>query len=124
MIVPAVITLGINLAIFKHVHSSSHRIQPHTTTTAGAIIVLRQSSMNRRDLYLLQHMMFMFSMFIVGWTPIFSLVAMDYNYNVSPLVYALLQVFAVISVLVCMLDLSLCNHDLRRYLKDKLLQFF
>ncbi|CAF0863529.1 unnamed protein product [Adineta steineri] len=124
IIVPALFTLIINLKIFKHVHSSSKRIHPQMTTNTETIIIRQQPAINRRDLYLLKHMIFIFSMFIVGWTPIFSLVAIDYQSAVSQIVYALLQVFSVICFLVCMMDLLLCNQDLKRFIKDTILQCF
>ncbi|CAF1063607.1 unnamed protein product [Adineta steineri] len=124
IIVPALITLIINLKIFKHVHDSSKRIHQQMTATTGTIIIRQQPAINRRDLYLLKHMIFMFSMFIIGWTPIFSLEAIDYAYAVSELVYSLLQVFSVISLLVCTIDLLLCNQDLKRFIKDTILQCF
>ncbi|CAF1564761.1 unnamed protein product [Adineta ricciae] len=117
--VPALITLGANLFIFKYVRASSHRIYPQTTTGTGSVMVRQRPTIPRRDLYLLQHMSFMFSMFVIGWAPIFCLVAIDYNTSVSPLVYTLLQVFAVFSLFVCICDLLLCNQDLRRYLRAK-----
>ena len=84
-------------------------------------MVRQRPTISRRDLYLLKHMTFMFSMFVIGWAPIFCLVAIDYDSSVNQLVYTLLQVFAIFSLFVCMCDLFLCNQDLRRYLKAKLL---
>ncbi|CAF1224105.1 unnamed protein product [Adineta ricciae] len=124
IVVPALITLGANLFIFKYIRASSHRIYPQATTCAGDVIVRQRRTIPRRDLYLLQHMTFMFSMFVIGWAPIFCLVAIDYHSSVSPLVYTLLQVFAVFSLFVCMCDLFLCNQDFRRYLRAKILVCF
>ncbi|UJR16048.1 hypothetical protein I4U23_002962 [Adineta vaga] len=123
IIIPVLFTLSLNVAIYKYVHSSSLRIHPQMTTTAGGVIIRPKPTINRRDLYLLKHTVFMFSMFIIGWTPIFSLVALDYSGNVSPLVYALLQVLSVISVFICMCDLFWCNQNLRRYIKNKICAF-
>jgi len=79
---------------------------------------------SRRDISILRHAIFMFAMFILGWTPIFSLVAIDYYGHVIPLVYTILEILAAISSLCCMLDLFLYNHELRRYIKDKLFPCF
>jgi hypothetical protein len=79
---------------------------------------------NRRDLYILRHTIFMFTMFILGWSPIFFLVAIDYHGNVVPLVYTCLQLLAVISLSGCIFDLFLYNHQLRQYLKNKITQCF
>lgn len=84
----------------------------------------QSAKISRRDIFLLRHTIFMFTMFAVGWTPIFALVAIDYDGNVIPLVYSILQILSVISSLCCILDLFLCNHELRRYIKDKLFPCF
>lgn len=120
IIVPSLVILVLNLCIFKHVHFSSRRIHGQRDTNATSMtIVINQTRISRRDLYLLRHTIFMFIIFIVGWTPIFALVAIDYDGNVIPLVYTLLQILAVIASFCCTLDLFLYNHELRRHIKSK-----
>lgn len=116
--IPVAITLFINVRLFKYVHSSFRRVRPQVTVTATGVSNQRQSIISRRDLSLLKHIVFMFSMFAIGWTPIFSLVAIDYSYSVSPMVYTLLQVLAVVCLFVCVCDLFLCDQDLKRYIKE------
>jgi hypothetical protein len=90
----------------------------------NVIVDQQPARISRRDIYLLRHAIFMFAMFIIGWTPIFSLVAIDYHGHVIPLVYTILEILAAISSLCCMLDLFFYNHELRQYLKNKLFQCF
>jgi hypothetical protein len=78
-----------------------------------------QPRINRRDISLLKHTIYIFGIFIIGWAPIYLLIAIDYNGTVIPLVYTILELLAVISSLSCMLDLFLYNHELRRYIKEK-----
>ncbi|CAF0990001.1 unnamed protein product [Adineta steineri] len=93
-IVPPIVTLVLNLLIFKHAHTSSRRIQAgngitqHNTTSAvitNAIKELRKAS--RRDLSLLKHTLVMFGILVIGWVPLYLLIVIDYAGNVSPLVY-------------------------------------
>jgi hypothetical protein len=114
------IILIVNLSIFKHAHSASRRIQAQRDANSMNVTGNQQPRINRRDIYLLGHIIFMFAIFIIGWGPIFLLIAIDYAGNVTPLVYTLLQILVVISVFCCMLDLFLYNHELRRYIKDKI----
>ncbi|CAF1131812.1 unnamed protein product [Adineta steineri] len=63
IIVPALITLIINLKIFKHVHDSSKRIHQQMTATTGTIIIRQQPAINRRDLSLLKHDLYVFNVY-------------------------------------------------------------
>ncbi len=123
VVVPALITLILNLFIFKHVRASSRRIQVQTNTNSMNITMNitmgHQPRINRRDISLLKHTIYIFGIFIIGWAPIYLLIAIDYNGTVIPLVYTILELLAVISSLSCMLDLFLYNHELRRYIKEK-----
>jgi hypothetical protein len=124
VIVPALITLILNLGIFKHAHSSSRRIQPQNESTVANVTMGQQPRIKRRDIYLLRHTAFMFFVFVIGWSPIFLLVAIDYSGSVDRLVYTLLQVLAVLSSLACMLNLFFYNREVTRYIKDKLFKCF
>ncbi len=112
--------LIVNLSIFKLAHSALRRIQAQRDVNLMNVTVNPQPRINRRDIYLLGHTIFMFAIFIIGWGPIFLLVAIDYAGHVTPLVYTLLEIFSVMSSLSCMFDLFFYNHELRRYIKDKI----
>jgi len=122
VIVPSVITLILNLFIFKHVRDSSRRIHAQNDTTSMTVTMGQQPRISRRDISLLKHTIYIFGIFMIGWGPIFLLVAIDYHGNVIPLVYTILQLLSVISSLICMLDLFQYNHELRNYIKDKFLR--
>jgi len=125
VLVPTLVTLILNLCMFKYARSSSRRIRIQNPRNRVNVIVNQQpAKISRRDIFLLRHAIFMFAMFILGWTPIFSLVAIDYHGTVTPLVYTILEILAAISSLCCMLDLFLYNHELRLYIKNKLVPCF
>jgi polyferredoxin len=119
VVASGLITLILNLFIFKHVRASSRRIQAQANTNSLNIIMNQQPKINRRDISLLKHTICILGLFIIGWAPIYLLIAIDYNGNVIPLVYTILELLAVISLLSCMLDLFLYNHELRRYIIQK-----
>jgi len=125
IIFPTLITLILNLSIFKHARSSSRRIQARNDTNSITVTMGQQSAkISRRDLYLLRHTIFMFATFVIGWSPIFFLTAIGYHYVVSPLVYSILQILAVICSFCCVLDLFLYNHELRQYIKNTIFRCF
>ena len=124
VIVPTFVTLILNLFIFKHVHSSSRRIEAQRDANSIVVPTNQQLKITRRDLFLLKHTVFIFGIFIIGWSPIYLLILLDYHGQVIPLVYTILQLLAVISSLSCMIDLFLYNHESRQYIKQKFLQCF
>ena len=124
IVVPALITLILNLFIFKHVRASSRRIQAQHDTKSMSVTNGQQSKVSRRDISLLKHAIYMLAIFIIGWAPIFLLIAIDYNGQVPQLVYSILTIISIISSISCMIDLFLYNHELRGYIKGKVLQCF
>ena len=72
-----------------------------------------------RDMHLLKHMLFIFIVFLIGWTPIYAISVVDLNGGIPYWVYLLLQLLPVLSSLVNVVDLFLYNHDLRQYLNEE-----
>ena len=64
----------VNVVIFKHVRSSIRRIQVHTVTSNIINDNLQRPRISHREFALLQHVIFMFVMFIIGWTPVYAIV--------------------------------------------------
>jgi hypothetical protein len=122
VVVPAIIILILNLLIFKHVRDSSRRIHAQNDTTSMTVTMGQQPRTSRRDIFLLKHTIYIFGIFMMGWGPIFLLVAIDFSGHVAPLVYTLLELLSVTSSLSCILDLFLYNHELRKFIKDKFLR--
>ena len=119
IVVPLSVNLVINIIIFKYVQSSTRRIQP----TIRSITENNDQSIkfSRRDIRLLRHMVIIFFVFVVGWSPIYiTLVIMNYV-PVSTFTLRILSVLAEISLLCDMIDLFLYSHELRQYLQRTLL---
>jgi len=126
VIIPSLLCIIINGLIFIHVHASSHRVQPQNTTTQtiNNNTIHQQSKINRRNIHLLRHMLFMFCMFIGGWGPI-HIAAIIMNYiNINVLIMRILSIIAEISMLCNVVDLFVYNRKLRHYLKNIMLKCF
>ncbi|UJR14269.1 hypothetical protein I4U23_001260 [Adineta vaga] len=85
IIILSLITFGLNLLIFKFVHSSSRRIHHQQATMIPGSLIDRPQQQQQSTI-----------------NPI------DYDYRVSLLVYALFQILAVISLFISICDLIFC----------------
>lgn len=125
------INIILHVLIFINVRYSSNRIQPQVTTqaTGGSHInslqlQQQQPKINRRDISLLKHMLFIFTMFIFGWTPVFIINIVDYIVRVN---FVLVMCCAYLSAVCCLgiiIYLFLCNHELKTYLFTCIRQIF
>ncbi len=97
--------------------SSTQRVHALATTTSTAG---KPNHQNTRDIYLLKHMLVIFVVFIIGWTPVYIDAMIDLDEKMPLWIIQLLQIPPVISSIIIILDLFLYNHDLTQYLKDKL----
>jgi hypothetical protein len=83
----------------------------------------KSNHQNTRDIHLLKHMLFIFVVFLMGWTPIYMLPMLKLNEEVTIWVSQFLRLLPVISSIIIVLDLFMYNHDLRQYLKERLLKY-
>ena len=116
VIVPSCLNGLLNALIFLRVRSSTRRVHAVTMpwpTTLNPVLH------HTRDARLLKHMLFNFTIFILGWTPIYVLAVFDTAQTVSPMIYELLRSLPILSSLVNVLDLFWYNHDIRKYLKQR-----
>jgi hypothetical protein len=114
VIIPSLICFILNFIIFKYVRSSTKRVQPSLVVTQNN----QRQYISRRDLHLLRHMIFIFCVFIVGWSPVYvySLIPNNSNY----LIFLIFQILAQSSVLIGIINLFFYNHKLRRYFFQKI----
>lgn len=111
VVVPSAAYAVINLLLFKYVRSSTTRV--HTTNK-------QEQPINRRDIHLLRHVIVIFCIFIGGWGPIFTYVAIVSTFELASIVFAVLFLLAILSVFCVIIDLFLYNHDLRKYFREKI----
>lgn len=114
---PLSINTILHICIFIHVKRSSHRIQPQNlseirSNTNGQ----QQLKISRRDVSLLKHMIFIFLMFVVGWTPIFVINIIDFLNSVDFTIVMSCVYLSIVCVLSIIIHLFLCNREIRDYL--------
>jgi hypothetical protein len=120
VVLPSIVTIVFNSMIFFFVRSSTRRV--HATATAPTSSVVKTNLQHARDMYLLKHMVFIFIVFLIGWTPIYIESAIDFSRGASSWLFLLLQMLPVFSTLINILDLFMYNHDLRQYLKEQIIK--
>ena len=111
MIIPAIICIVTNARIYRYVCASSGRVQ--TRSAPGAS---NRETINRRDIFLLRHMVIMFSIFICGWAPWLIVYIVEYFTSISDLLDAISFVSNQLALLLDVIDLFLYNHAVRKYL--------
>ncbi|UJR21680.1 hypothetical protein I4U23_024757 [Adineta vaga] len=120
VIIPALICLVINILIFQHVRSSTNRVQPSFTTGNEN----QYLQINRRDLYLLRHMIISFCIFLGGWSPVYLYNVIVFEPSFVSIISSICVLLAELSLLLDIIDLYLYNHELRRYFREKLYQHY
>jgi hypothetical protein len=121
VVIPAVIFLLINIAIFTKVRSSSRRLGPVQSVTENQSPNGQSSKFSRRDLHLLRHMILMITVFVGGWAPLFLLLGIQSQFTIDPTLSACFTIWCELALLFNILDLYLYNHEVRNYLKGLVL---
>ena len=111
VILPASIGGVTNTLIYLHVRSSSRRVQGPVAFTAS-----HRSGVNRRDIFLLKHMIILLGVFLVGWVPWLIIEIVECFSDVSDLATYISCISFQLALLVDIVDLFLYNHEVRRYL--------
>jgi len=101
------------MLIYDHVRSSSLRVQPQIMSSNTQL-----TKINRRDIYLLRHMVLMFCIFVAGWAPTFIIPILRYYTSIDTIIISSSVVWCELALLIDMIDLFLYNHEVRKYLKD------
>ncbi|CAF1108740.1 unnamed protein product [Adineta steineri] len=118
VIIPSIICLVNNMMIFKYVRSSTNRIQ--TSLENAKNNAQQHQHLSRRDLYLLRHMIVMFCIFVVGWSPIYICGAINIVTSITVTTRFALIIISELSLLALISNLFLYNHELRRYFREKI----
>ena len=113
VIVPASIGGVTNTLIYLHVRSSSRRVQGPVASSAS-----NRNGVNRRDIFLLKHMIILLGIFLVGWAPWLIIEIVQYFTAVSNIPIYISNVIFQLALLADIVDLFLYNHEVRRYLTE------
>ena len=118
-ILPTIVNVVLNTLIVFHVRSSTRRVHVQMISTTNSNANNQHAVVSHRDLALLRHMIFMFSMFVGGWTPVMIInilnTTMDFDFK-------FVQICVIFSQ-VCVLGIAVClfiyNRELRKYFADR-----
>ena len=119
VIIPFITIVVFNIFIFLKVLASTRRVHHQGIHSDGSEMSRRQQA---RDTHLLKHMLFIFLVFIIGWAPVYIAVFLNLYIYISVWVLVFLQIPPIFSALIMVLDLFVYNHDLRSYLKRKIMR--
>jgi hypothetical protein len=123
IVIPLLVCLVTNIIIFTHVYRSSRRVQPQNVTSVTTAGNRRQPMIiSRRDIHLLHHMSLMFSVFFIGWGPVYLILIVMNQVTIDPLILRFLSLSAEVSIFCDIIDLYLYNHALRQYLQGMILR--
>jgi hypothetical protein len=124
VLLPILINIVLNICIFIHVRNSSRRIQPLTVGTLISGVNNQQLRISRRDISLLKQMILIFTMFILGWIPIASVHIADIVEPVDSVITAAVTLLSEICLLSLVINLFLCNHEIRQFLFNTIRRWF
>ncbi|CAF0747128.1 unnamed protein product [Adineta steineri] len=116
LILPAVIFTISNGIIYFTVRAFSRRVNTITENTSGNFSIECLSS---RDIRLLKHIVFVFIIYMTGWSPAYIATAADATVDMPDWLLYLLILPAGVSFVILLVDLLWYNHEIRKYLKVK-----
>ncbi len=110
----------LNIRIFIHVRHSLRRIQFEIASTLPRGMNNPQPKISRRDISLLKHMIFMFTMFIVGWLPTSIIHIADILHSVNALIEGIILLLGEVCLLSLVIYLLVYNHEIRQFLFNRI----
>ena len=108
ILLPAIVFIVLNIILLGytcHWFECIREIQPYRE-----IVVDHRS--NKR---LVKHLLIMFTVFIVGWSPIYIILCIDTDDAISPIIYQFCSFLSALSLLINLIDLFRFNDQLRTY---------
>jgi hypothetical protein len=120
IIVPSFINIALNVRIFIYARSSTRRVQPQIINSLTNAPNIQQTKISRREISLLRQMIFMFSMFIGGWSPSYFITVINDFIIINPIIYQCAVLLCEISLLSIIINLFMNNRELRQYLLNKI----
>ena len=123
LFVPSLINIILNIVIFTYVRSCSRRVQPQIVSTLTNTNNHQEPKVSRRDISLFRQIIFMFSVFIGGWSPLHLVLIITQFIYVDPLIFRLVVVFGELSILCIIINLLKYNRELKQYFVNKFRQY-
>ncbi|UJR19490.1 hypothetical protein I4U23_022619 [Adineta vaga] len=110
VVVPSVMNIIFNILIFRYVRSSSCRVQSHNN---------QMMNLGRREISLLRQMIFMFITFIGGWSGTYISVIISQFITINEWITPVMIIFSALCILGITINLFISNHEVKRYVVDK-----
>ncbi|UJR16769.1 hypothetical protein I4U23_003669 [Adineta vaga] len=123
VILPSIINIILNIRIFIYIRSSTQRVQPAyavTQITNGNNFQQQHPLISRREIAFLRQMIFMFIMFIGGWGPTYFMLFIPQFISVQRILRESLVLLCELSLLSLIINLFICNRELRQHLFNKI----
>ncbi|UJR14440.1 hypothetical protein I4U23_001437 [Adineta vaga] len=125
IIIPSTINIILNGLIFLHVRSSTRRVLPQVFSVINTgINSNQQGKIGRREIVLLQRMIFTFVIFILGWSPVYLSNIVNLYITVDVISNGILVLICEIAALSLVFNLVVFNRELRQYISDKIQFYF
>ncbi|CAF1469787.1 unnamed protein product [Adineta ricciae] len=124
VVVPLSINITLNVLILIHVRSSTRRVQTRSTDTSAQINNNQQVKITRRDISLMKHMIFMFSMFIIGWTPVLIIYLINIIFGVLNVTIHIAVICSQVCIAGIVVNLFVYNHEMKQYLSNRIRLYF
>ena len=125
VILPSTINTALNLRIFLNARSSSRRIHERVpitqTSTTMSNSTAKRNRLQPRDLSLLKHMFFIFSIFFFTWTPVFVCAILTAYIRINTSILILIRIPVSLNGCILITDLFCYNHEVRQSLRNKIL---
>ncbi|CAF1126739.1 unnamed protein product [Adineta ricciae] len=122
VVLPSLINIILNSLIFVHVRSSVRRVQPNIATawTSGFNREQQQlPKISRREIALLRQMVFMFIMFVTGWSAVLIVNIIIQVKSISAILVFISMLLGELCAIGIIIDLYVYNHELRKFLYNK-----
>ncbi|UJR12297.1 hypothetical protein I4U23_017008 [Adineta vaga] len=121
VIIPVIVNIIFNGIIVVFVRSSSRRV--HEITVVVTSITNTNHQQHRRDIKLLKHIIFLFIVFILGWGPLYIVLALT-DLILPDWLYSVLQIPPTFATIIQVVDLFIYNHEVRQYWKERINRCF
>jgi hypothetical protein len=124
VILPLLMNIVLNICIFVYVRKSSNRVRAQDISAVTSGNHNQHPRISRRDISLLKQMIFIFTMFIVGWTPALIINTVNVVIFVDFIILMVSLYLSAVCLLALIINLFIYNHEIRQYVFDSIRRCF
>lgn len=125
VVIPAIVFFIVNVIILVTIRSSSNRVdaQPSMAIISSTNRT-RYKRITRRDSHLLRHMIIMVAVFVGGWTPLYTLFAIQTQPLANSMLSDVFTLLCQLALLYDIIQLYVYNREIRRFLAKSIYRCF